>query len=182
MKKVISVFGSSRPRDGEPDYEEAREVGKALALEGFVVCNGGYGGIMEASARGAKEVGGETIGVTVEAFARIPNRWIDREIRKATLTERIAVLVNSADGYVILKGGTGTLLELAYVWEFINKKFIEEKPIVIVGEFWTRVVESLKDELLWEGLGDCTKFIRKVDSPRECAAELKEKLTKGLLP
>jgi uncharacterized protein (TIGR00725 family) len=172
MKKVVSVFGSSRPREGDPEYLEAREIGKVLARQGFVVCNGGYGGIMEASARGAKEAGGETLGVTVDSFARKPNMWLDREIRKATLPERIAVLVNSADGYVILKGGTGTLLELAYVWEFINKKFIEEKPIVIVGEFWTRVVESLKDELLWEGLGDCTKFIQRADSPQECAALL----------
>ncbi len=84
--------------------------------------------------------------------------------------------MDSADGYVVLKGGTGTLLELAYVWEFINKKFIPEKPIIIVGDFWTRVVETLKDELLWEGLGDCTKFIRRVESPRECAALLKQKL------
>ena len=176
MKKVVSVFGSSRPRVGEPEYLEAREVGQALALEGFVVCNGGYRGIMEASARGAKEAGGETIGVTVDTFTRTANRWIDREIRKPTLPERIALLVDSADGFVILKGGTGTLLELAYVWEFMNKKFIEEKPIVIVGDFWTKVVESLRDELLREGLGDCTKFIRKVDSPRECAALLKQKL------
>jgi uncharacterized protein (TIGR00725 family) len=176
MKKVITVFGSSRPRDGDPEYLEALEVGRALAREGFSVCNGGYGGIMEASARGAKESGGETIGITVESFARTANRWIDRELRKATLPERIAVLVDSADGYVVLKGGTGTLLELAYVWEFINKKFIPEKPIIIVGDFWTRVVETLKDELLWEGLGDCTKFIRRVESPRECAALLKQML------
>ncbi len=49
MRKIISVFGSSRPAEGDPEYVEAREIGKALALEGFVVCNGGYGGIMEAS-------------------------------------------------------------------------------------------------------------------------------------
>jgi hypothetical protein len=176
MAKVISVFGSSRPREGEPEYLEARQVGKALALEGFVVCNGGYGGIMEASARGAKEAGGATIGVTVETYAGTANRWIDREIRKSTLPERLAVLVDSADGYVILKGGTGTLLELAYVWEFINKKLVEEKPIIIVGEFWMRVVDTLKDELLWEGFGDCTKFIRRADSPRECAALMKQRL------
>lgn len=176
MRKVISVFGSSRPRDGEPEYVEAREIGRALALEGFVVCNGGYDGIMEASARGSKEAGGETIGVTVETFARRANKWIDREIRRTTLPERIAVLVDSADGYVILKGGTGTLLELAYVWEFINKKLIEEKPIVIVGDFWTRVVDTLKEELLWEGLGDCTKFVQRAATPEECAALLKRRL------
>jgi uncharacterized protein (TIGR00725 family) len=176
MSKVITVFGSARPREGEPEYVEALEIGKALALAGFVVCNGGFAGIMEASARGAKEAGGSTIGVTVDSFARTSNRWIDQEIKKPTLPERIAVLMDSADGYVVLKGGTGTLLELAYVWEFINKKFIPEKPIIVVGDFWAKVVETLKDELLWEGLDDCTKFIRRVDSPEECAALLKRKL------
>ncbi len=176
MKKIISVFGSSRPRELDPEYVEARKIGSALAQAGFIVCNGGYGGIMEASARGAKEAGGETIGVTVDAFARMSNQWVDKEIRKATLVERIETLVNSADGYVIVKGGTGTLLELAYVWEFINKRFIPEKPIIIVGEFWGRVVDTLKDELLWEGLGDCTKFVQKVATPEECAALLTRKL------
>ena len=176
MKKVISIFGSSRPRENDPEYTEALNIGKGLAKAGFIVCNGGYGGIMEASARGAKEAGGETIGVTVDVFARMANHWIDTEIRKPTLVERIETLVNTADGYVIVKGGTGTLLELAYVWEFINKRFIPEKPIVIVGDFWGKVVETLKDELLWEGLGDCTKFVQKVATPEECADLLKRRL------
>ncbi len=176
MAKVITIFGSSRPREGEPEYVEAYNVGRELVLAGFIVCNGGYAGIMEASARGAKEAGGSTIGVTVDAFHRVANRWVDKEIREQTLVKRIETLVESADGYVVVKGGTGTLLELAYVWEFINKGFMAEKPIVVVGDFWRGVVESLKDELLWEGLGDCTKFIRRIDSPRECASVLKQRL------
>ena len=176
MKKVISIFGSSRPQEGDPEYTEARTIGRELAMGGFIICNGGYGGIMEASSRGAKEAGGETIGVTVDTFARMANRWVDREIRESTLVRRIETLVDAADAYVIVKGGTGTLLELAYVWEFINKKFIPEKPIIIVGDFWSKVVETLKDELLWEGLGDCTKIIQKVGTPRECAELLTRKL------
>jgi predicted Rossmann-fold nucleotide-binding protein len=122
---------------------------------------------------------GETIGVTVDLFARMANRWVDREIRESTLVKRIETLAGTADGYVIVKGGTGTLLELAYVWEFINKKFMPEKPIVIVGDFWSKVVETLKDELLWEGLGDCTKFVQKAGTPHECAELLAQRL---LLP
>lgn len=176
MKKVITIFGSSKPQECDPEYTEARSIGKELALAGFVVCNGGYGGIMEASSRGAKEAGGETIGVTVDTFARMANRWVDREIRETTLVKRIETLAGTADGYVIVKGGTGTLLELAYVWEFINKKFIRERPIIIVGEFWSKVVDTLKDELLWEGLGDCTKFVQKAGTPQECAKLLGQRL------
>lgn len=176
MAKVISVFGSSRPRENDPEYLEARTLGRELARAGFVVCNGGYAGIMEASARGAKESGGATIGITVETFPRKPNKWIDTEISKPNLVQRLEDLVGTADGFVILKGGTGTLLELAYVWEFINKKLIRERPIVLCGEFWNGVVETLREELLWEGMGDCTSIIQRAASPAECAAFLRSKL------
>lgn len=176
MGKIISVFGSSRPRENDPEYLEARTLGQELARAGFVVCNGGYAGIMEASARGAKETGGTSIGITVETFPRKANKWIDREISKPNLIQRLENLVDIADGFVILKGGTGTLLELAYVWEFINKKLIRERPIIICGGFWNGVVETLREELLWEGMGDCTSIIQRAATPTECAALLKEKL------
>lgn len=85
-----------------------------------------------------------------------------------TLNERLMKLVELGDAYVILKGGTGTLLELAYVWEFINKGLMSEKPIVVVGQFWNGVIQTLREELIWEGLGDCTKLIKQVETPEEC--------------
>jgi predicted Rossmann-fold nucleotide-binding protein len=81
----------------------------------------------------------------------------------------------------VLKGGTGTLLELAAVWEFINKGLLKEKPIVIVGDFWNGVIETLRKELLWEGAGDCTKYIHRTSSPEECALLLKEQLREYLI-
>ena len=53
--KTVSIFGSSLPREGSGAYEEARRLGHLLAKAGMAVCNGGYGGLMEASARGARE-------------------------------------------------------------------------------------------------------------------------------
>ena len=60
--KIVTVFGSSRPREGDAHYAQARALGAALAEKGFVVCSGGYGGVMEAVSRGAKEAGGRTLG------------------------------------------------------------------------------------------------------------------------
>ena len=42
-RKIITVFGSSRPEDGHADYAEAFALGRALATAGFGVCTGGYG-------------------------------------------------------------------------------------------------------------------------------------------
>jgi uncharacterized protein (TIGR00730 family) len=176
MNKVITIFGSSRPMDGDEEYQLAYEVGKQLSLAGFTVCNGGFGGIMEASARGAKEAGGKTIGVTFNIKGRVANSWIEEQIHVPDLIDRMMKLVEFGDAYVVLKGGTGTLLELAAVWEFINKGLLAEKPIVIIGDFWSGVVETLREELLWEGVGDCTKFIHRASSPEECASFLKRQL------
>jgi len=177
ISKIVTVFGSSRPSDGDEEYRLAYEVGKNIALNGFTVCNGGYGGIMEASARGAKEAGGKTIGITFNnTFKKSVNRWIDEEMFQPTLFERMMKLVELGNAYVVLKGGTGTLLELAAVWEFINKGLLKEKPIVIVGDFWNCVIETLREELLSEGADDCTKYIHRISSPEECAKLLKEQL------
>jgi uncharacterized protein (TIGR00730 family) len=176
MNKVITIFGSSRPMEGDEEYQLAYEVGKQLSLAGFSVCNGGFGGIMEASARGAKEAGGKTIGVTFNIKRRAANSWIDENIHVPALIDRMMKLVELGDAYVVLKGGTGTLLELAAVWEFINKGLLAEKPILIIGDFWSGVVETLREELLWQGVGDCTKFIHCASSPVECALFLKQQL------
>jgi predicted Rossmann-fold nucleotide-binding protein len=71
----------------------------------------------------------------------VPNEYITREIRTASLDERLATLVDVGQAYVVLPGGTGTLLELATVWELKNKKFLDpHQAIVLLGEFWKPLV------------------------------------------
>ena len=57
-KTVISVFGTGRAREGDGVYDLAEQLGRALAEAGFIVANGGYGGTMQAGAKGAAEAGG----------------------------------------------------------------------------------------------------------------------------
>jgi uncharacterized protein (TIGR00725 family) len=143
--KIITVFGSSRPEVGSPDYEEARALGRALAERGFAVCTGGYGGVMEAVSRGAKEAGGKTYGVTAEFFAPKANAWVDVEVRKKTWQERLFGLIDMGDGFVACKGGTGTLAELAVVWEMLNKSVIREKPFAVFGSFWQPILDCVRE-------------------------------------
>jgi uncharacterized protein (TIGR00725 family) len=144
-EKIVTVFGSSRPKSGHADYEEARELGKTLARRGLAVCTGGYGGVMEAASRGAKETGGKTYGVTAEFFKHKANEWIDTEIRKKTWEERLFGLIELGDGFVVCKGGTGTLVELAVVWEMLNKQVMEAKPFVVLGDFWQPILERVRE-------------------------------------
>jgi hypothetical protein len=176
MSKVISIFGSSRPVEGDADFKTAYDLGRELARSGYKVCNGGYGGIMAASAKGAKEAGGSTIGVTTRAYKTPANSWIDKEIKLATPMDRLFMLVELGDAYVVLKGGTGTLLEFACVWEFINKQVIPEKPILVMGSFWYSVVELLRSQMPQEGYVEASKFVQRVDSADGCIKVLKKKL------
>jgi hypothetical protein len=145
MERIITVFGSSRPSEDHADYWEARLLGRALVEAGFAVCSGGYAGVMEAASRGAKEAGGKTYGVTAEFFKPRANAWIDTEIRVTTWQERLFELVRVADGFVACKGGTGTLVELAVVWEMLNKAVIGNKPVVVLGEFWTPILDRVRE-------------------------------------
>ncbi|MBN1343081.1 MAG: LOG family protein [Phycisphaerae bacterium] len=139
--KTITVFGSSDPKPGEPAYDEAHLLGQAIAKAGWVLCNGGYGGTMEAGCRGAAEAGGRTIGVSCAAFGRSGvNQWVQREIHTEDLNSRVNNLIELGDAYVVLPGSTGTLLELAAAWELANKGFLAGKPIFLLGEFWVPVV------------------------------------------
>ncbi len=141
---TISVFGSSSPQPASPDYEEARELGLRLAQAGFTVCSGGYYGAMEAVSRGAREGGGRAIGLTTPFYRLEPNGYLDEVIEYESWKERLFALIERGDGYVVLKGGTGTMLELAPVWECLNKRAIPPRPCVAMG-FWAPVLECVRE-------------------------------------
>ena len=143
--KTITVFGSSRPLDGHPDYLEALCLGRALAEKGFSVCTGGYAGTMEAVSRGAKEAGGHVVAVTAAFFHSRANPWVDVEIKVESWQDRLFELIRRGDAYVACKGGTGTLVELAVVWEMLNKRVMPAKPFVVLGDFWQPILDRVRE-------------------------------------
>lgn len=147
-KKIITIFGTGRAKPGDSVFTLAYEIGKQLAAAGFAIANGGYGGTMLAAAKGAAEVGGEIIGVTCSAFkGSIANEYITREIITGSLDERLDTLIKLGAGFVVLPGGTGTLLELAKVWELKNKGFLkQDKPIIFIGGFWRPLLDLVASD------------------------------------
>ncbi|HQT91736.1 MAG TPA: LOG family protein, partial [Candidatus Kryptobacter bacterium] len=73
------------------------------------------------------------------------------------------------DGYIILKGGTGTLVEFAMVWELMNKSIISGKPIIAVTEFWKPVIDLLGHELSSEGMASSAQYVKIARDAREAA-------------
>ncbi len=154
MKRTITVFGSSKPVETEEQYKLAYELGVLLAQNGFDVCTGGFFGIMEAVSKGAVENGGEAIGITVDHWEGAPNKFVTKEIKCNSLFERINKLIETGDGYVILQGGTGTLLELAAVWELSNKGLMDNKPIACHSSMWEEITSVMNEQMKLEGRED----------------------------
>ncbi|MSQ24347.1 MAG: DNA-binding protein [Chloroflexi bacterium] len=145
--RIITVFGSSRARPGDPEYIAATELGRLLGERGWILCNGGYSGTMTAAAQAAKEAGGSTVGVTVTLYDEaIANPWIDRNIVTSSLFGRLEQLVELGQAYVVLKGGIGTLLELAMVWNAVQSAQAG-KPVIVIGSEWGEIVRLLQIDL-----------------------------------
>jgi uncharacterized protein (TIGR00730 family) len=178
-KAIVTVFGSSRPRAGEPDYEEALVLGRELAGRGFQVCSGGYAGVMEAVSRGAKEAGGHTIAITSTFFRTRANPWVDEEHVASTWQERLFELIRFGQGYVACKGGTGTLVELAVVWEMLNKGVMSGKPFIVLGGFWGPIIERVREVELNHGSrwGEAAgRLVHTTQTPAEAADFLTQAL------
>ncbi len=143
----IAVFGSGAAMlPHEPAYELAFRLGQLLAAAGFRVLTGGYDGTMAAVSRGAWSAGGHVTGITMTLFTEPPNPWLTEERRVDSFTERLAVLCDQADGYVVLPGGVGTLNELGYTWSILLTGAVPRRPLVLLGESWRRLLACLRQE------------------------------------
>jgi uncharacterized protein (TIGR00730 family) len=141
----VTVFGSARIKRDDPHYELARKMGAAIARLGFTVMTGGGPGIMEAANRGAKEVGGRSVGCNIElSFEQPANAYLDRCVRMHYFFVRKALLVKYSYAFVVMPGGAGTLDELFEAVTLIQTGKIKNFPIVIMGtDYWKELIEFL---------------------------------------
>lgn len=184
--KTVTVFGSSLPSEGSETYREAQRLGRLLAEAGYAVCNGGYSGLMEASARGACEAHGHTIGITCVLWPRPANPYIIEEVRTPSFPERLMTLIERADAYVVLPGSTGTLAELALCWEMMNKGSLSKtvggrKPLLVMAPYWQPVIDCLQQEAdLNDGIPHAVAaaldIVTLIRSPEQAVEELIRRL------
>ena len=141
----ITVFGGSTPVPGETAYEQAYQLGKMIGEARFTVLTGGYIGTMEAVSRGAAESGGHVIGVTcdqIEAWRPVfPNKWLQEEMRFATLEGRMYALIKKCDAALVLPGGIGTVAEFTVMWNQMQVQAIPPRPLIFIGQAWQGLVE-----------------------------------------
>ncbi len=146
----VSVFGSSRAGPDHPYYPKAVEVGRRIAQAGFSVITGAGPGIMEAANRGAKEVGGESVGLNITLpFEQVANPYLTKVINFRYFFVRKVMFSKYAVGLVFFPGGFGTLDEFFDTSTLIQTDKIHRLPVVLLGrDFWQGQLDWLRGTVL----------------------------------
>lgn len=136
--RSITVFGGSNFKEGCLEFALAEKIGAFLAENGFVLINGGNGGLMLASAKGARQVKtGQVIGYVPEHEKQFsPNEFCTSMVKCPDRFERLIMMIHRSNGFIILPGGIGTLSEFFTTWDAARTKTIDAKPIILIGEIW----------------------------------------------
>jgi uncharacterized protein (TIGR00730 family) len=165
-----TVFGSARFTAEHQYYALAREVGQRLARAGFTVMTGGGPGIMEAANRGAKEVGGYSVGCNIELpQEQKPNAYLDRWVTFRHFFVRKLMLVKYSYAFIVLPGGFGTLDEIFETATLIQTHKIKDFPLILVGkEYWRPLLDFLHGRLVE------AKTIDRIDAERILATDSAE--------
>jgi uncharacterized protein (TIGR00730 family) len=140
----ITVFGASHP--DEKGYQEAQELGELIAKAGHFLKNGGYGGTMEASAKGCNEYGGISHGVCVDNHPfpgeHRPNTFLTHVVYAKNIEDRIEHLLLT-DAIITLPGTIGTLHELMVGWVQEYCKEEQSIPIYLVGDKYKELMSYM---------------------------------------
>jgi hypothetical protein len=120
---MISVIGGE---GGGPEaLAVAEEVGREIARRGAVLVCGGRGGVMEAACKGAREIGGVTIGILPGSGPQDspPNKYVQLPVFTGMGFARNVAVVLSGEAIIAIDGSYGTLSEIAYA-------LIHDRPVV----------------------------------------------------
>lgn len=152
----VAVFGSARTKPGDECYHTAEEVAYLLTKKGFGIITGGGPGVMEAANKGAHIAGGKSVGLNINLpFEQSANQFIDPDklIEFDYFFTRKLMFMRYSQGYIVLPGGFGTLDELFEAITLIQTHKLVNFPIVLINvEYWTGLVDWIKETLLKEGM------------------------------
>jgi uncharacterized protein (TIGR00730 family) len=177
----ISVFGSARSKPGQMYYEKAVQAGRCIAEAGFSVITGGGPGIMEGANKGAKESGGESVGLNIILpFEQVANPFLTKIINFRYFFVRKVMFSKYAVGFIFFPGGYGTMDEFYDTITLIQTGKIHRQPVVLLGrDFWEGQLEWIRKTMLgkFENISpEDMDLLRLEDDPREAVRYISDHL------
>jgi len=173
----VSIFGSSRVRPGEETYEKTVTIAKKLAENGYHIITGGGPGIMEAGNKGAREGGGNSIGLNIHLpMEQKPNLYADIQMDFKYFFVRKVMFIKYAQAYVGMPGGFGTLDEIFEAITLIQTKRINPFPVILVGsDYWGTLWDWMRGNLLERKLisSEDVDLVTILDDPEEVVKTIK---------
>jgi uncharacterized protein (TIGR00730 family) len=180
---AVCVFGSARTREGDEEYQRARETGASLAKSGFTVITGGGPGSMEAANRGAQEAGGLSVGLNIQLpHEQALNPYVDIGIEFRYFFVRKLMFVRYSRALVCFPGGFGTLDEMFEALTLIQTGKAVDHPIVLEGSvYWSGLLEWMGEHLLAPGrvTAEDLAQVEVADGAEDVVARLRAGLASG---
>jgi uncharacterized protein (TIGR00730 family) len=128
----VTVFGSARFKEDHEYYKKTKELSGEIAKLGFTIMTGGGPGIMEAANKGAKEVGGRSVGCNIILpFEQHHNDYLDKTVNIRYFFVRKTLLIKYSYAFVVMPGGFGTMDEYFEALTLIQTKMLFQFPIII---------------------------------------------------
>jgi uncharacterized protein (TIGR00730 family) len=177
----ICIFGSARFDENNIYYQQARALSSKIAKLGFTILTGGGPGIMEAANRGAKDVGGKSMGVNIELpFEQVENPYLDKFVNIKYFFVRKTLLIKYAYGFVVMPGGFGTMDELFEAMTLIQTKKLAEFPLVIFNKEYHKNLIAFIEDMKREGTisPEDLDLLLYTDDMNEAVNHIKNSITK----
>ncbi|MDQ2978921.1 MAG: LOG family protein, partial [Acidobacteriota bacterium] len=150
----VAVFGSARVQPGDKEYAQVREVASRLTEMGCDIVTGGGPGLMEAANEGAassRAVGSRktrSFGLTIAIPYEKANPYLDSVTAHRTFFSRLHHFVRMSQAFIVFPGGIGSTLELMMVWQLLQVGFMTERPVILVGDMWSGLLEWMRRDMV----------------------------------
>lgn len=146
---AASIFGSARCTLGDEMYTNAKAIAGRLAKEGFAIITGGGPGVMEAANKGAKEAGGESVGLNIllPTEQSLNDYTTDSQDFHYFFTRKV-MLAFASEVYIYFPGGFGTLDELFEILTLVQTKKVRPIPVILFNKkYWEPLIAWMRDSL-----------------------------------
>ncbi|MBC8353889.1 MAG: TIGR00730 family Rossman fold protein [Planctomycetes bacterium] len=157
-RRKVTIFGSARTKPDAPAYQQAVDLGRAMAEQDWMVITGAGDGIMGAGHEGAGRAHSMGLNIMLP-FEQSANAVIDGDpklVHMKYFFTRKLMFVKECDAVVCLPGGFGTIDEGLEVLTLLQTGKHDMVPVIFLdapgGTYWESLNQFINEQLLQGGM------------------------------